>query len=116
MLIMLALLCMIPTIAVLTPSTLGTVSKEKFIKGIQSLPYKIQMGPPSLQQDVSANEIPSDSALQQLWNRIARSADSSDLMEINELQVKSSLIFLQVFRIVKHNTGTFSLCDTLYKT
>mmetsp|Transcript_22813 Transcript_22813/g.31288 ORF Transcript_22813/g.31288 Transcript_22813/m.31288 type:complete len:224 (-) Transcript_22813:72-743(-) len=43
------------------------ISKEEFVRRIQSLPYKPQMGPPSLPQEVSAEEIPSKEAVERLW-------------------------------------------------
>lgn len=67
------------------------ISKEDFVKRIQSLPYKTQMGPPSLPKDVSADEIPSNESIEQLWNCAARNRQEGEVKEMNQSQLMDAL-------------------------
>eukprot|EP01036_Dinobryon_divergens_P031876 gene31876-41362_t len=67
----------------------STVSQDEFIVGLQKLPYRLSMGPPSLPEEIDSADLPSEAMLRKLWKKIARS-DEADL-RISQDQLFTSL-------------------------
>ena len=62
------------------------VSKADFISGLQLLPFRMSMGPPSLPDELPIDEVPTDDILNKFWVQLA----GPDSEQISEDQVLTS--------------------------